>query len=315
MNIGFAMKWSKGLHLRRNYFIGEEQYAESLCNELMQIDGVKSARLYAPDLMPVTKLDVMIHLNETVPGPFARRHILYMQNYYPQGSDVILKHLEKFGYDGYAFVSNRLLELHKQQGYNGIYLPLAADTAIYNPRFINPKYEYDVAYVGNDIKGEKRTMQYIYPAVNYNFGLFGRWPPPTDSDFSEYRSLFANLSKGAITREEQAVIYSSAKIILNCTGQDSVNWDALNLRFFEVLACKGFLVSDKLPSAEHEFKDSVIFTDGGTDLLEKIDYYLARPKERKEIAENGYRYVVQKATVKVRARQLYDYLEEVMSQN
>lgn len=308
MHIGFLMKWPKGLVRRTRHVIGEEAYAESLCRELQQLAGVASAEVYAPNVRPTTKLDVMIHLNDTLPGPFAYRHILYFQNFYNEGSHVILAQLQKLGYDGYAFLSQRLLDIHMQSGYSGILLPLAADTSIFHPKATNPNYEYDVAYVGNDIKGEECTMRYLYPATNYKFGLFGNWnlqPHP-------YSRMLAKLSQGYITPDELAKLYSSAKIILNFTGQDSAIWDAMNLRFFEVLACRGFLISDKIPSAEREMKDCVVFTDGYQDLNQKIEYYLARPQERKEIAERGYQYIIQNATTQIRAKQLYQFIEKIM---
>jgi spore maturation protein CgeB len=290
------------------HVIGEEAYAESLCRELRQLAGVQSAQLYAPNVRPTSRLDVMIHLNDTIPGSFAYKHILYFQNFYNEGSDIVLAQLQKLGYNGYAFLSQRLLNIHQQAGYSGILLPLAADTAIFHPKVTNPHYEYDVAYVGNDIKGEERTMRYLYPAINYKFGLFGNWKLQPYS----YSRTLAKLSQGHITHEELAILYSSAKIILNFTGQDSVIWDAMNLRFFEVLACRGFLISDKVPSASHELKDCVVFTDGYQDLNQKIEYYLARPQERKEIAEHGYQYVIQNATVQARAKQLFHLIEEIM---
>ena len=308
MHIGFLMKWPKGMEGLRGHVIGEEPYAESLCRELRQLAGIQSAQVYAPNVKPTAKLDVMIHLNNTIPGPFAYKHILYFQNFYNEGSDIILAQLQKLGYDGYAFPSQRLLDLHRQAGYSGILLPFAADTRIFHPKDTSPTYEYDVAYVGNDIKGEERTMRYLYPATNYKFGLFGSWNLQPYS----YSRMFAKLSQGHLTHEELVTLYSSAKIILNFTGQDSVIWDAMNLRFFEVLACRGFLISDKIPSAERDLKDFVIFTDGYQDLTQKIEYYLTRPQERKEIAESGYQYVIQNATVQARAKQLYQFIEEIM---
>lgn len=308
MRIGFLMKWLKGMQQVSGHVIGEELYAESLCRELLQLKGVKSAQLYGPNYRPSSMLDVMIHLNDTMPGPYARKHILYMQNFYNKGSDVILQQLQKVGFDGYAFFSERLLDIHRQAGYSGIFLPLAADTTIFQPKAANPKYDYDVAYVGNDIKGQERTLKYIYPATQYKFGLFGNWNLFT----YPYSQALAKLSQGTITREESASLYSSAKIMLNYSGQDSVRWDAMNLRFFEVLACKGFLISDKIPSAERELNGCVVFTDGDQDLIRKIDYYLTRPAERTAIAEQGYQYVVEHASVRARASQLYKYLEEIM---
>ncbi|BBB90077.1 MAG TPA: glycosyltransferase [Methylomusa anaerophila] len=310
MHIGFVIKWPKNA-IRQ--VIGEELYAESLCRELRQMPGVRSAQLYYPNLMPAAKIDIMIHLNESLPGPFARKHVLYLQNFFQQGSDVVLGYLQKKGYDGFAFFSQRLYDLHRQAGYGGIFLPLAADTTIFKPREKNPRYDYDVVYVGNDIKGEERTMRYIYPAAaKYNFGLFGNWWPYPPNG---YRDLFAKLSQGSISREESAVLYSSAKIALNYTAEDSIYWDAMNLRFFEVLACKGFLISDKVPSAQRELKGCAVFTDGGEDLIAQIEYYLSRPKEKDEIAANGYQYILQHATVQARAKQLHNYLQQIMEIN
>ena len=96
MNIGFFIKWPKGM----SQIIGEELYAQSLCQELQQITGITSAEVYAPNFPPLNKLDAVIHLNDTLPGPYARKHILYMQNFYPEGSDTVLKMLQKIGYDG-----------------------------------------------------------------------------------------------------------------------------------------------------------------------------------------------------------------------
>ncbi|MBP2627614.1 MAG: hypothetical protein H6Q68_2325 [Firmicutes bacterium] len=317
MNIGFLTKWSSSLKWSDSIkqftgnIVGEELYAGSLCRELMQIKGVNSAQVYTPDFHPAVKLDVMIHFNDTLPIPTVRKNILYIQNFYVEGSDVVLRKLQQTGYDGYIFFSQRLLEIHQQAGFTGIFLPLAADTNIFKPQAPNPKYEYDVVYVGNDIKGEERTIRYIYPAMQYNFGLFGNWQP-TWHHFS-HNDILGKISQGSITREEAAAVYSSAKIILNFTAQDSIYWDALNLRFFEAMACKGFLISDKVPSAERELKDCVVFTDGYDDSIKKIDYYLSRPRERNEFAENGYQYVLQHATAQARAHQLYDYIQEILS--
>jgi len=316
MNIGFLTKWGSTIqwstenHRFTGQFIGEELYAHSLCRELLQLEGVKTAQVYPPGCQPSTQLDVMIHLNDTQPGRFARKHVLYIQNFYTEGSEVILRQLQKAGFDGYAFFSPRLLTLHEQSGLKGIFLPLAADTTIFQPYAKNPKYAYDVAYVGNDIKGEDRTMKYIYPAIHYNFGLFGNWQPWWHN--CPYKEILSKISQGSLAREQSAILYSSSKIILNCTGEDSIHWDAMNLRLFEALACKGFLLSDKVPSAQRDLKDCLVFTDGGDDLIQKIDYYLSRPKERKEIGENGYQYVIKHATVTARAQQLYQYIQEIM---
>jgi spore maturation protein CgeB len=234
-----------------------------------------------------------------------------MQNFYSEGSAIVLRRLQKQYFDGYAFFSERLLEFHQSYGYTGIFLPLAADTDVFHPAPESPDQKYDVVYVGNDIKSEERTMLYIYPAIHFNFGLFGNWNQRWH--YRPYKNTLKSISQGPVSREQAAILFSNAKIVLNFTDTDSMIWDAMNLRFFEVLACKAFLISDMVPSAKHQLKDCAAFSYGGGDLIKKIQYYLEKPEERKAMAERGYQYVIQNATVSLRAKQLYDYLQKIVN--
>jgi spore maturation protein CgeB len=189
---------------------------------------------------------------------------------------------------------------------------------------MNEKFSYDVAYVGNDIKGRERTEAYLYPALKFNFGLFGKWSIPkklliksifsfwyTKNRIFDYQIEFARISKGKIPQEDVPVLYSSSRINLNCTLQDCVNWDVITLRTYEILACRGFLISDKVPSAEKKLKNMVVFTEGSNDLISKITYFLERADEREQIADRGYKYVVENETLSERMNRLMDYLLEV----
>ena len=322
MNIGLYLKWNKGsLNNNKGNVLGDELYAESLVKALLDTNGVTSADVYAPNYIPKLKLDVMIYLNDTLPiEGVAHRHVLYMQNAYGDGSDVQLKSFQKIGYDGYIFISNTLLSMHRELGCSGIYLPFGVDTSIFYPRKKQENYMFDVAYIGNDIKGKKRTEKYLLPAVKYNFGLFGNWKIPKArfriwknlKKHDAYKYVFKKISKGRIDQEDVPILYSSTKINLNCTAQDCVDWDVITLRVYEVLACKGFLITDRVPLAEKNLHDCVVFTDGGKDLEEKIEFYLNKPNAREQFSENGYQYVLEKASISARAKELYKYLESIV---
>lgn len=322
MNIGLYLKWDKGSLTNKNgNVLGDELYAESLVKALLEIQGVMNAAVYAPNNIPKSKLDVMIYLNDTPPiDDVAHRHVLYMQNAYGDGSDVLLKTFQKIGYDGYIFISNLLLNMHKESGCSGIYLPFGVDTSVFYPRKKEEKYKYEIAYVGNDIKGKVRTEKYLLPAVNYNFGLFGNWIIRKArfliwKNFKKqdaYKYTFEKISKGKISQEDVPVLYSSAKINLNCTAQDCVDWDVITLRIYEVLACKGFLITDRVPLAEKNLNDCVVFTDGNKDLEEKIEFYLKEPGMRKQFSDKGYQYVLDNASISARAKELYKYLEDIV---
>lgn len=321
LRIGFYLMWDKGsLSTESTNVVGDELYAESLAKAMRNSGKVGAAEVYAPNYLPTEPLDVMIYMNNTPPEPrWARKHFLYMQNAYGEGSELALRKFHTVGYDGYAFISARLLRLHQQAGQQGIFLPFGVDLSVFSPRVPDLNFEFDVAYVGNDIKGEARTTAYLVPGLKFNFGLFGNWKIPRARyriwrnwrRRPAYAYKFEKLSRGKIPQEKVPVLYSSARINLNCTAQDCVDWDVITLRTFEVLACKGFLITDRVPSAERELEGCVAFTDGHADLTAKIEHYLAHERERREIAEAGYNYVCRFASVEARCLELLEYLERI----
>jgi len=326
MKLGFYSKWPKGVSGTNGWnFIGDELYAESMCHALLKTESVDSVDVYAPNYLPKEKLDVMIYLNDTPPqSNLAKKHMAYMQNAYGDGSDKSLEKFHKENYDGYAFISNRLLSIHQEAGFQGLFLPFGVNMDLFYPREKDNRYFFDVAYIGNDIKGEFRTNKYLLPAAQFGFGLFGNWMNPRRSlkqrlqfwkrypPVPDYRKIFYKISRGKIPQDDVPILYSSAKINLNCTAQDCVDWDVITLRTFEVLACQGFLITDKVPTAEKTMQDCMVFTDGDTDLSQKIEYYRDHDKEREKIAKKGYEFTIQHASLDSRMRELLSYINEIL---
>ncbi|MDY0203979.1 MAG: glycosyltransferase [Desulfovibrio desulfuricans] len=319
LKIGFYVKWAIS---HTTNVIGDALLADSLCKALQNFPEVASAKLYAPDIPFDERLDVLIYLNN-VPRieSAARIHVHYMQNGVDGEPASILRQLLRYKYDAHVFFSKLFLELFAKEGGNGLYLPFGVDTSFFCPHALQPEYEFDVSYVGNDIKGTERTMRYLYPAAAFNFGLFGNWRLPDINRrrpwknifflrLPYYRWKFAKLSRGRIPQEAVPILYSSSKINLNCTLQACVDWDVVTLRAYEVLACRGFLLSDRVPAMETELQGCLVTTDGYDDLREKIAYYLAHDEERISIASKGYDHVVKHATVQARAEQLLVFLKK-----
>lgn len=86
---------------------------------------------------------------------------------------------------------------------------------------------------------------------------------------------------------ELASLYASVKININIFHAQCVS--APNPRVYDVLASGGFLFTTDVPGLRDEFepgKDLVVF-HSREELLEMLRYYLARPGERKAIAQSG----------------------------
>lgn len=322
MNIGMYIKWDKFSINNNGNVIGDELWGETLCRSInRQYKDIK-AELYAPNYLPKEKLDVLIYLNDNKPiGNLARKHILYLQNGYGREAEIIIKELVENDYDGYVFFSKKMQEIYEEKyKKNSLYMPFGADTNFFYPREKIAKFNFDCSYVGSDIKGEKATMKYLYPAVDFNFGLFGNWKINRHrfmiwKNFTKkppYKKVFDKLSLGKIKQEDIPYLYSSSKINLNCTLQDCIDWDVVTLRTYEVLACKGFLITDMVPSACKTMQECMVFTSGGDDLREKIRYYLSNDAKREEIAQNGYEYVVKNASIDARVKELITYIKGVV---
>ena len=97
--------------------------------------------------------------------------------------------------------------------------------------------------------------------------------------------------------------------------QKAVEWGVVSLRVYQILACRGFLISDPIPAAEKQLQGKIVFSDGGRDLAEKISYYLVHEKERLDIAQKGCDYVLGSETVAMRAKKLLNYLEGLLYEN
>ncbi|MCH7596291.1 MAG: FkbM family methyltransferase [Planctomycetes bacterium] len=110
-------------------------------------------------------------------------------------------------------------------------------------------------------------FQLIGDRWDTTYGLPAASPlPTTDAYFNHFRETAINLN----------FVNGNAE-----TG--------LNMRHFEITAAGGFMLCYQQPELAEQFEigtECVVFTSE-TDLIEKIDYYLAHPDERNAIAQAG----------------------------
>ena len=324
MNIGFYIKWDKHSINSSGNVIGDELYAESLCKSINKQFKSIRAELYAPNYLPDNKLDVIIYMNDSPPNEkLSKYHYLYLQNGYEDNIDQIVSSSLALEYDGYIFFSEVIKKVFDEKAQNikkSLFLPFGVDLEFFYPREKDHRFNFECAFIGNDIKGSESAMRYLFPATEFNFGLFGNWKVERHKykiwknlkKLPPYKKVFEKMSRGKIPQENVPILYSSAKINLNNTIKSCIEWDVITLRTYEVLACKGFLISDTVPAAKRTMQDCLVFTEGEEDLTEKIKYYLAHSKKRQEIAQNGYNYVVKNCSIDARATELINHIQEVV---
>ncbi|MBF0225727.1 MAG: FkbM family methyltransferase [Desulfobacterales bacterium] len=160
-------------------------------------------------------------------------------------------------------------------------------------------YEHDIPY----FKDKKYQISFV--------GQAGKWHP--------YRKHIINYLKDKniplnhftnVPHEESCKIYGRSLINLNI----SLNGD-FNLRVFEVLASRGFLITDRLgmqSGLDLIFKDSehLVCFDDENDLVDKIEYFLNHPDKAENIAYSGYKVFKENHTSEKKIRQIIEAVFE-----
>lgn len=104
--------------------------------------------------------------------------------------------------------------------------------------------------------------------------------------------------KNGLKDIENGDLYRNGKIVFQKSRYGEVT-----RRIFEGMSCKKIIITDRLPEnkqlSEIFIEDKeIVFYDSKEEALEKINYYLNNKNERKNIAENGYKKVMDCFTTK-----------------
>lgn len=142
----------------------------------------------------------------------------------------------------------------------------------------------------------RRTLQSLaqhFPVVIY-----------TDSDVSDLQGVENRGLADSISMMPQ--IFHCSKINLNITSKTIRS--GISLRVFDVLANKGFLITNYQPELYDYFtpgEDFVVY-ESQADLIEKVEYYLNHEEERQAIAQHGYETLKTYHTYDMRLKEILD---------
>ena len=128
----------------------------------------------------------------------------------------------------------------------------------------------------------------------------------SDEELDVYKSAYKGFLK---TEKDLANVYSNSKVNLNITLQGK---SGLNYRVFEVLASRGFLITDDLSDIHKNFvvsKELEVYKDVA-DLIDKIKFYLKNPLIAEKIALLGFSNVIKSHSYTARVKKLLDELKK-----
>ena len=173
--------------------------------------------------------------------------------------------------------------------------------------FVKPSYNEnlfcDIGFVGGywPYKGiiiDKYLTPLCHPVGSLNIKIFGNQPWPGINQYC-----------GHLEDDKVKDLFYSAKICPNLSEPHAHEYGFdINERCFKVLCAGGFCISDNIESIKKIFGGrGVVFAESPNDFKEKIDYYLDRPEERKDIAKTGKEFVLNSHTNFHRVAQILDY--------
>ena len=107
---------------------------------------------------------------------------------------------------------------------------------------------------------------------------------------------------------EKAKAFNAAKIVLNTMHYAEI--EAVNQRLFETTACGAFVITEWNPALPELFEPEreVVTFRARQELKEKVDYFLAHPEERQEIADRAYARAHREHTYEIRLTRMFTLL-------
>jgi spore maturation protein CgeB len=187
------------------------------------------------------------------------------------------------------------------------YLPQAAHPAVHRPlelSFDQKKlYKADLSFMG---AAYHNRLQSFPRLLDMDFKIWGTgWE--LDSPLGK---RIQNNNK-RVTAEETVNIYNAAKINLNLHSSlyhygINPDGDFVNPRTFEIASCKGFQLLDSRSDLVNLFNvdEELVVFNSLDELKDQIDFYLANPNIRNEIANRSYHRVLSEHTIEHRMQEL-----------
>lgn len=178
------------------------------------------------------------------------------------------------------------------------FLPCACDAQVFRPMRLaatdQTRYRCDVAFVAVYYPVRGRVVQHL---AGLDVAIWGaHWD---DSDAQRIlKCLGSNTWRSKFADHSTAVrIYNAATICLN-VHHTQTHWGGLNMRTFEVAACGGFLLTDRVVGMEELFVpgEEIAYYESLDQVRSQVDYYLAHPAERGQIAQRGRERILRQHT-------------------
>lgn len=175
----------------------------------------------------------------------------------------------------------------------------ATDAQRFTPRSPVPRYDHEVAFVGNS--------RFVRRPVVDDALAAGLQPAVYGANWERFLPAGLVVSEH-IPNEQLPEVYSSVHILLNDHWEGMRVCGMASNRLFDALACGTVVISDELPGLEELFDGGVLTYRDVPDLRRKVQDVLADPEGYTRRAARGRAAVLAAHTFDHRAQELLDAL-------
>ena len=189
-------------------------------------------------------------------------------------------------------------EFKKHGAQRVVYLPCACDSDVHRYFPVNPNYQSDIAFVGTITPPRLDILERV---SQFGLGIWTWNPRALPDSLKKYYRGFA-------WGERVSEIYCSSKIVLNLHHPQTVL--GVNMKTFEIASCGAFQLVDfrKEMQSLFEIGKELICYNNTEELVKLVEYYLAHPEERKNIAQQAQKRVRDEHTYEHRMKKIMQYL-------
>lgn len=189
---------------------------------------------------------------------------------------------------------------YKRDGINNLSLSLGMNCNLFKPVEINK--EYDVSFVGRPNKSRVKYIKFLLDnkiKIKVWGDGWGTYPEISEAYI------------GKASAEEMVNITNKSKINLSFT-QGGYGKMQMKGRLFEISACKGFTLVEYFKIYNEYFKENkeIIMFKNEEELLNKINYYLVKRKNREKIASASYLKTLKKYNKHIELLNYFDNIEK-----
>ncbi|MDE6883118.1 MAG: glycosyltransferase [Lachnospiraceae bacterium] len=234
---------------------------------------------------------------------------LYDKNLYDRQQELIPAALQPYFNSIFEEAAFRWDGIDRVYGKTGAeilqYIKMASpEFCVPNKQDIEDVRVFEIYYLIRKIANIERIAVLNLLAEKHSVKLY------TTSEAARTKLLNVEVGPAVLYGKATSLVYAGSKINLNITLKGIEG--GTPLRIMDIMAAGGFVLTSYCAETAELFEEDreIVMFRSPEELLEKVDYYLAHDRERRQIAEAGLKKVMRCYTYEKKMRELLDWMAE-----